>query len=71
MNLAPDANGPHDIAIEQPAKGGPVLRVWRGGKFVRGPEPKGGAGAAGSMRRGGAGAAPQTARRRPAPAAGT
>lgn len=28
----------HDIAIEHPAVGGPVLRVWSGGRLVRGPE---------------------------------
>jgi hypothetical protein len=33
-----DAKGSHDIAVEHPAKGAPVLRVWSGGKLVRGPE---------------------------------
>ncbi|MEN9574815.1 MAG: hypothetical protein RL514_2670 [Verrucomicrobiota bacterium] len=28
----------HDLALEHPAKGAPVLRVWSGGKLVRGPE---------------------------------
>ncbi len=28
----------HDIAVEHPAKGAPVLRVWSDGKLVRGPE---------------------------------
>ncbi len=28
----------HDVAVEHPAKGAPVLRVWSGGKLVRGPE---------------------------------
>ena len=28
----------HDIAVEQPANGSPVLRVWSAGKLVRGPE---------------------------------
>ncbi|MEQ1854138.1 MAG: hypothetical protein ABMA01_21405, partial [Chthoniobacteraceae bacterium] len=28
----------HDIAVEHPADGAPVLRVWSGGKLVRGPE---------------------------------
>ena len=28
----------HDIAVENPIKGAPVLRVWSGGKLVRGPE---------------------------------
>ncbi|HBE22833.1 MAG TPA: cytochrome C oxidase Cbb3 [Verrucomicrobiales bacterium] len=30
--------GPHDIAVEHPAAGTPVLRVWSAGKLVRGPE---------------------------------
>ncbi len=38
LTIALDANGPHDIAVEHPAKGAPVLRVWSGGKLVRGPE---------------------------------
>ncbi len=33
-----EGEGPHDVAVERPAKGGPVLRVWRAGKLVRGPE---------------------------------
>jgi hypothetical protein len=28
----------HDLAVEQPARGAPVLRVWSGAKLVRGPE---------------------------------
>lgn len=28
----------HDIAVERPADGAPVLRVWAGTKLVRGPE---------------------------------
>jgi len=28
----------HDLALEHPAKGAPVLRVWTDGKLVRGPE---------------------------------
>ena len=28
----------HDVAVERPAKGAPVLRVWTGGKLMRGPE---------------------------------
>ena len=32
------ANGPHDIAVEHPPESAPVLRVWSGGKLVRGPE---------------------------------
>jgi glucose/arabinose dehydrogenase/mono/diheme cytochrome c family protein len=33
-----DMKGSHDIAVEHPAKGAPVLRVWKAGKLVRGPE---------------------------------
>ncbi|WP_395745299.1 DUF6797 domain-containing protein [Prosthecobacter sp.] len=33
-----DAQGAHDIAVEHPAEGAPVLRVWKDGKLVRGPE---------------------------------
>lgn len=33
-----DAAAPHDIAVEHPADGAPVLRVWSSGKLVRGPE---------------------------------
>ncbi len=33
-----DAPGPHDIAVEHPQKGPPVLRVWSDGKLLRGPE---------------------------------
>ena len=28
----------HDVAVEHPVKGAPVLRVWSDGKLVRGPE---------------------------------
>lgn len=38
VNLTLDAKGPHDIAVEHPADGAPVLRVWSAGKLVRGPE---------------------------------
>ena len=38
LTLPLDGAGPHDIAVEHPAKGAPVLRVWSGGKVVRGPE---------------------------------
>ena len=38
LTLSLDAKGPHDIAVEHPAKGAPVLRVWSDGKLVRGPE---------------------------------
>ena len=37
--VVPLTNGAeHDLALEHPAKGAPVLRVWSGGKLVRGPE---------------------------------
>lgn len=38
LTISLDANGPHDIAVEHPADGAPVLRVWRNGKLARGPE---------------------------------
>ena len=38
LTLSLDAKGPHDIAVEHPAEGSPVLRVWSDGKLVRGPE---------------------------------
>ncbi|MBM3846883.1 MAG: cytochrome C oxidase Cbb3 [Verrucomicrobia bacterium] len=38
LTLNLDEQGPHDIAVEHPAKGLPVLRVWTKGKLVRGPE---------------------------------
>jgi len=38
LTITLDANGPHDIAVEHPADGAPVLRVWSGSKLVRGPE---------------------------------
>jgi mono/diheme cytochrome c family protein len=38
LTLSLDAEGPHDIAVEHPADAAPVLRVWRAGKLVRGPE---------------------------------
>lgn len=39
-DLAISLKGPaeHDIAVEHPAEGAPVLRVWSGGKLTRGPE---------------------------------
>jgi mono/diheme cytochrome c family protein len=37
LDLDPAA-APHDIAVEYPAEGPPLLRVWSGGKLVRGPE---------------------------------
>ena len=37
--VVPLSNGAeHDLAVEHPAKGTPVLRVWSAGKLVRGPE---------------------------------
>ena len=38
LTISLGANGPHDIAVEHPADGAPVLRVWSGNKLVRGPE---------------------------------
>ncbi len=38
FSLTLDAKSVHDIAIEHPAKGAPLLRVWSDGKLVRGPE---------------------------------
>ncbi len=38
VNFTLDEKGPHDIAVEHPADGAPVLRVWSAGKLVRGPE---------------------------------
>ena len=38
----------HDVAVEQPEKGAAVLRVWSGGKLVRGPEEITGLSAGGS-----------------------
>ncbi len=37
--VVPLANGvEHDVAVEHPAKGAAVLRVWSSGRLVRGPE---------------------------------
>jgi glucose/arabinose dehydrogenase/mono/diheme cytochrome c family protein len=38
LELTLDTAGPHDVAVEHPADGAPVLRVWSAGKLVRGPE---------------------------------
>ena len=38
LTITLDAKGAHDIAVEHPASGAPVLRVWSGDKLVRGPE---------------------------------
>ncbi|MCC7376204.1 MAG: c-type cytochrome, partial [Verrucomicrobiales bacterium] len=38
LTLTLDAKGPHDVAVEHPAEGAPVLRVGSNGKLVRGPE---------------------------------
>lgn len=38
LSIALQGGGPHDIAVEHPAKGAPVLRVWKAGVLVRGPE---------------------------------
>jgi hypothetical protein len=37
LDLTEEAS-PHDIAVEHPPKGPPVLRVWSAGKLTRGPE---------------------------------
>lgn len=36
--LSLDAKAVHDIAVEHPEKGAPLLRLWSNGKLVRGPE---------------------------------
>ena len=33
-----EGEGPHDLAIEHPSEGPPLLRVWSNGELVRGPE---------------------------------
>lgn len=38
LTITLDGKGTHDIAVEHPAQGTPVLRVWSEGKLVRGPE---------------------------------
>lgn len=38
LTITLDGKGMHDIAVEHPAQGAPVLRVWSEGKLVRGPE---------------------------------
>jgi glucose/arabinose dehydrogenase len=38
LTLALAGAGPHDIAVEHPDGGAPVLRVWSAGELVRGPE---------------------------------
>src|SRR5262245_57261638 len=38
LTLSFDGPEPRDIAVEHPATGVPVLRVWCDGKLVRGPE---------------------------------
>ena len=38
LTLSFESGGSHDVAVEHPAKGAPVLRVWSAGKLVRGPE---------------------------------
>ncbi len=44
----PLAGVEHDVAVEHPAAGAPVLRVWSGGKLVRGPEEIAGLSASGA-----------------------
>lgn len=38
LAVALEGNGPHDLAVEHPTEGPPLLRVWKGGALVRGPE---------------------------------
>lgn len=38
LAISLDGEGPHDLAIEHPAEGPPLLRVWNAGTLVRGPE---------------------------------
>ena len=38
LALTFEAPGPHDVAVEHPEDGAPILRVWSGGKLARGPE---------------------------------
>ncbi len=38
LSIALDATLSHDIALERPELGDPLLRVWTDGKLVRGPE---------------------------------
>ena len=38
LSIALDPKVSHDIALERPEKGDPLLRVWSDGKLVRGPE---------------------------------
>ena len=38
MTLSFDEGKSHDVAVEHPVKGAPVLRVWTDGRLVRGPE---------------------------------
>lgn len=38
LEISLDAKRQHDIAVEHPAEGAPVLRVWTEGTLVRGPE---------------------------------
>ncbi|MCA1964587.1 MAG: c-type cytochrome, partial [Prosthecobacter sp.] len=38
LTITLDAKGPHDLAVEHPAQGAPVLRLWSAGQLVRGPE---------------------------------
>ncbi|NBV21794.1 MAG: hypothetical protein EBS05_07720 [Proteobacteria bacterium] len=48
--VVPLMNGAeHDLALEHPAKSPPVLRVWSGGKLVRGPEEVAGLSQAGAL----------------------
>lgn len=38
LSLSLEGEGPHDLAVEHPAEGPPLLRIWKAGTLVRGPE---------------------------------
>lgn len=38
LSLSLYGEGPHDLAVEHPAEGPPLLRIWKAGTLVRGPE---------------------------------
>jgi mono/diheme cytochrome c family protein len=49
LTIAFEGDGPHDLAVEHPAEGLPVIRVWKAGKLVRGPEDVPSLAASGAM----------------------
>jgi len=49
LTLSLEGDGPHDLAVEHPAEGSPVIRVWKAGKLVRGPEDVPSLGKTGAM----------------------